>query len=93
MKQTQEEQKKQWYRHWIMKGLSALEKKLVMSKASGDFCYGDRPTLADVCLVPQLFNARRFDCDLSAYPLLVKFDNNCQKIAAFSEAFPKEDAT
>ncbi|HET9933351.1 MAG TPA: maleylacetoacetate isomerase, partial [Polyangiaceae bacterium] len=57
-----------WYRHWVEAGLSAFEARIAEGP-SGRFCHGDRPGLADCCLVPQLFNARRFDCDLSPYPM------------------------
>src|SRR5579872_2866340 len=62
-----EEKKNQWYQYWIEKGLSALEKNLNASKYTGDFCVGNQLTIADIFLVPQLFNARRFHCDLDAY--------------------------
>lgn len=85
-----EEQKMVWYRHWIAKGLASLEKKLSISGHSSDFCFGNIPTLADICLVPQLFNARRFSCDMSAYPTLIKIDAHCQTHPAFIKAWPKE---
>lgn len=88
-----EEQKNQWYQHWVDKGLSALEKQLTQLNISGDFCIGNSVTLADICLVPQLFNARRFHCDISAYPTLTRIDANCQKLAAFTQAWPSEDMT
>jgi maleylpyruvate isomerase len=88
--QVSEQQKKQWYQYWITACFAALEKKLLMSNFTGDFCFGDQPTLADICIVPQLFNARRFSCDVSAYPTLVRIDDNCQKLSAFSDAFPIE---
>lgn len=87
-----EEQKQQWYRHWIAKGFLALETQLQSRPLSGDFCFGNYPTLADICLVPQLYNARRFACDLSAYPTLVRIDANCQALPAFIQAFPVEAA-
>ncbi|MGH7592675.1 MAG: maleylacetoacetate isomerase, partial [Gemmatimonadales bacterium] len=59
-----------WYRHWVQAGFDALERWLVRDGA-GRFCHGDAPTLADVCLVPQVFNARRFAVDLAAYPRIV----------------------
>ena len=52
----------EWYRHWITEGLSGLEGYLAREGLSGDFCYGDTVTMADICLVPQIFNARRFNC-------------------------------
>lgn len=85
-----EEEKNAWYQHWIMKGLTALEEQMVKQQLSGDFCFGDTPTLADICLVPQMFNARRFQCDLQAYPHLVRIDANCQQHPAFLQAWPTE---
>jgi len=85
-----EEQKNQWYQQWIAQGFTALEKQLVLYKATGDFCFGDTPTLADICLVPQMYNARRFSCDLSNYPTLVRVDAHCQQHPAFNKAFPAE---
>jgi maleylpyruvate isomerase len=85
-----EEQKLQWYQYWIAKGFTALEQRLHSHKLSAPFCFGNAPTLADICLVPQMYNARRFSCDLSAYPTLVRIDANCQKHPAFIKAFPVE---
>lgn len=85
-----EEQKNQWYQHWIGKGFTALEKKLLQSNRVGNFCFGNQPTLADICLAPQMVNARRFHCDLSSYPTLVKIDANYQKHPAFVKAYPAE---
>lgn len=85
-----EEEKNKWYQHWMQKGLSALEKQLEQQEHQEDFCFGNTPTLADICLVPQLYNARRFACDLTAYPMLTRVDANCQKNPAFLRAFPSE---
>lgn len=85
----QEEQKNKWYQHWIAKGFNALEKILGPSHQD-DFCFGQSPTLADICLIPQMYNARRYACDLSHYPNLVKIDKHCQQIPAFFEAKPVE---
>ena len=79
-----------WYRHWIQEGFVALE---AMAPEAGMFG-GEKPNLADVCLVPQIYNARRFDLDLSAYPRLVRIDAECNKWEAFQKAAPeavKED--
>lgn len=75
-----------WYRHWIAEGLSVCE-----AMVSGDtaFAYGERPGLADICLVPQLYNARRFDCPLYAYPKLVAIDAACLALPAFADAAPE----
>ncbi|MEA3057332.1 MAG: maleylpyruvate isomerase [Sphingomonadales bacterium] len=81
-----QEQADAWYRHWIVEGLTALE---AMAKAgAGRFLFGDEPTIADVCLVPQLYNARRFDVPLDAYPTLLRADENANAIEAFAAAHP-----
>ena len=85
-----DDKKNTWYQHWIAKGLSALEKQLTFSKQSGYFCFGNSPTLADICLIPQLYNAKRFSCDLTPYPILMKIDSYCQTQQAFINAMPKE---
>lgn len=78
-----------WYRHWIAVGLSGLEAQLAREPETGRFCHGDAPTLADVALVPQLYNARRFDCALSAYPTLLRIDETCLALPAFADALPE----
>lgn len=78
-----------WARHWIDLGLSALEQMVISSSKQGQFCYGDTPTLADICLVPQLANARRFGVDLSAYPRLLAVETNCLALPAFADAAPE----
>jgi maleylacetoacetate isomerase len=75
-----------WYAHWISEGLQALE---TMAKASaGKFLFGDTPTIADVCLVPQLYNARRYNLPLDAYPTLLRTDENASRLDAFAAAHP-----
>jgi maleylpyruvate isomerase len=88
-----EEQKASWYKHWIDKGISALEKNLVAQKNAGDYCFGNTPTLADICLVPQIYNARRYACDLSTYPTISRIDAHCQTHPAFLNAWPQEAVT
>ena len=78
-----------WIKHWIVDGLAALEALLVDNPATGTFCDGDRPTIADCCLVPQLYNARRFSVDLAPYPALVRIERNCLAMAAFDAARPE----
>jgi maleylacetoacetate isomerase len=81
------EAKTRWYQHWVKLGLSALEEEIGRGPA-GLFCHGDAPGLADCCLIPQLYNARRFDCDLSSYPRLLAIEASCAAVPAFREAAP-----
>ena len=87
-----EAQKLAWYHHWIQLGFAALEAQLSGERATGHYCHGDTPTLADVFLVPQMANARRFDLDLSAYPTLLQIDARCRELPAFIEAAPQNQA-
>lgn len=77
-----------WYRHWVMLGLEAFEAELARSPVQGTFCYGDTPTLADICLVPQLANARRVDCDLSGLVRILRIEAACLALPAFANAAP-----
>ena len=81
-----DEAKDEWYRHWVAEGLAALE-AMALPRA-GAFLFGDEVTLADVCLVPQLYNARRFDVPLDDYPTLVRADANANRLEAFAGAHP-----
>lgn len=81
-----------WMRHWMQTGLEALEVLLNDIGSAGRFCHGDQPSLADCCLVPQLFNARRFDVDLSACGRLLEIDAACNALPAFQHAHPAQQA-
>ena len=90
-----EDTKNAWYRHWIDVGLTSVEAMLAGHPATGRFCHGDQVTLADVLLVPQVFNARRFECDLSAMPTVTRIVDACSELDAFVQAEParQPDAT
>jgi glutathione S-transferase len=77
-----------WYGHWVRLGFDALERRLAQDAETGRFCHGDAPTLADICLVPQVFNARRFAVDLEAYPRIVGIDAACREMPEFQSAAP-----
>jgi maleylacetoacetate isomerase len=83
-----EDTKNAWYRHWVRDGLVSFEKQLAQLPAS-KFCYGDTPTLADCCLVPQIFNGKRFDCDFSGLPRTMAAFDACMQLPAFDKAQPK----
>jgi maleylpyruvate isomerase len=79
-----------WYAHWITVGFGALEKMVSESRQTGVFCHGDAPTLADICLVPQMSNAYRFKIPLDAFPTLVRIDEACRALPAFAAAAPEK---
>lgn len=81
-----EDSKNAWYAHWITEGFAALE--TLAAPRAGQFMFGDAPTLADVMLVPQMFNARRFSVPVEAYPTLLRADENACGIEAFAAAHP-----
>lgn len=81
---VEEEARNDWYRHWVVQGFDALEQMA----GDGPFLGGDAPDMADICLVPQMYNARRFEVDLTPYPKLVAADAAAQEIEAFAAAHP-----
>jgi len=83
-----EEAKDAWYRHWLEAGFSSLEKRLANDQRVGALCFGNTPTLADLCLVPQVFNARRFNIDMSRYPTIERIADHAGQIDAFARAAP-----
>ena len=82
-----EDAKNTWYRHWVRTGLEAFERQLAQQPAAR-FCGGDTPTLADCCLVPQIFNARRFDTPLQGLPRTMAAFEACMALPAFQQAQP-----
>ncbi|WP_454732434.1 MULTISPECIES: maleylacetoacetate isomerase [Cupriavidus] len=84
-----EEAKDAWYRHWVELGFEAVNTNLARSGKAGRFCFGDTPTLADICLVPQVFNAQRFNIDVSRYAAIAKAFEACMALPAFQQAEPK----
>lgn len=77
-----------WYRHWVESGLRVVEAMLAGDARTGAFCHGDVPTLADCCLVPQIFNARRVNCRLDDMPTLLRIVERCEGLEAFRLAAP-----
>ena len=82
------EDKTRWYRHWVNEGLLAVERMLADDERTGRFCHGDTPGLADCCLVPQVFNALRFDCPLEQMPTIRRIHEACATLASFRAAAP-----
>ena len=82
-----EQAKNRWYRHWVRDGLESFERQLAQRPAS-IYCYSDTPGLADCCLVPQIFNGKRFDCDLSGLPRTMAVFDACMQHGAFQRAQP-----
>ncbi|WP_079419347.1 maleylacetoacetate isomerase [Thiomonas intermedia] len=84
-----EAQKSAWYCHWVDRGLQTVEKMLARDPRTGRFCHGDAPTLADCCLVPQVFNARRFGCSLTGLSTVLRICAECEELEAFRRAAPQ----
>ncbi|MEO8101816.1 MAG: maleylacetoacetate isomerase [Betaproteobacteria bacterium] len=85
-----DEQKNRWYCHWILEGFTALETVLASRDVESTFCLGETPTLADICLVPQVANANRFKCALDAFPKIVGIYHHAMKLSAFHDAQPSK---
>lgn len=83
-----EQQKLHWIQHWLQQGLQALELRL--QKTAGLCCFGDEVSWADICLVPQIYNALRFSLDMSAYPTLKRIYQHCTQLPAFIKASPEQ---
>ncbi len=85
-----EDEKNAWYRHWVRDGLAKFESCLNAAAGTGKFCHGDVPTVADCFLVPQIFNARRFDCETTHAPSAMRIFDTCMKLEAFDRAQPSK---
>ncbi len=83
-----EQDLKAWYRHWIAQGFGALEREL--ERSAGRYAHGDEVSIADLCLVPQVYNARRYNCDLEPYPIIRRVEEACQALVAFERASPDQ---
>jgi len=83
-------EREEWGRHWIREGFAAVEKMLAENLSTGTFCDGEMPGLADCCLVPQVYNARRFSVDMDPYPTIRRIHDNCMKLPAFDAARPEK---
>lgn len=79
----------EWVKHWIIEGFAAVESLLAEDSATGAYCHGQTPGLADCCLVPQVFNARRFGVDMAAFPTIVRIEQACLALPAFDQARPE----
>lgn len=86
--QLTDEDKNRWYRHWVQEGLAIIEAHLARDAQTGLFCHGDSPTLADCCLIPQVFNAQRFAVELTPYPTISRINARCLELPAFIAAHP-----
>jgi maleylpyruvate isomerase len=82
--------KNEWYRHWVREGFAALEAHLAANPAPGRFCHGDTPTFADCFLVPQVYNAQRFNIDMAPYPNIARINEACAELPAFVAAHPAQ---
>jgi maleylacetoacetate isomerase len=84
--------KNEWYKHWVKEGFAALEAHLARDPAPGRFCHADMPTFADCFLVPQVYNASRFDVDMTPYPRIAAIDAACAELPAFQAAHPAQQS-
>ena len=84
-----EDKKTSWYKHWIAEGFSALEKILKNNECKGQLCFGESPSLADICLIPQVYNGIRFNCNLSEYPIIHSIWDHCMSLDSFIRAAPE----
>ena len=86
---TPQVERERWTRHWIIEGFNALERMLAENSSTGIYCDGDAPTIADACLVPQVYNARRFGIDMQQFPTIAAIERQCLGMPAFDAAKPE----
>ena len=86
------DKKTSWYQHWISEGFNSLEQTLKNNNCEAKFCFGEIPSMADACLIPQVYNALRFHCNLSKYPIIKSIWNHCISLDAFKRAAPESQA-
>lgn len=87
-----EVKKQHWYYHWIEQGFSALENNLKALNSNGHYCLGETVTMADICLIPQVYNALRFDCPMQDYPIINAIYKHCTSMPSFIAASPESQA-
>ena len=87
-----EAEKMHWYHHWIQVGFTALERRLTVLGSKGSFCFGNSVSLADLCLIPQVYNALRFDCPMQDYPFISAIYSHCSDLAEFVAASPESQS-
>ena len=81
-----------WYKHWIREGMKGVQALLTNSPDTGEFCHGNSPSIADCCLIPQIYNAERFGCDMTDYPVSMRINSTCLSLNVFRQAMPEEQA-
>jgi len=86
---TPQVERERWTQHWIREGFTAFENLLADNPSTGEYCEGDEPTMADICLVPQVYNARRWSVDMTPFPLIQRISEACMKLDEFERAKPE----
>ena len=87
-----DQQKSDWYLFWVAEGFKALERTIDEADNQFAFCFGEQPSMADICLIPQIYNAHRFHCPIEDYPNLRRINENCLKLDSFIRAMPENQA-